>query len=303
VLSEEEERFHFGMWAINKSPLILGNQMTSKTSTRASSIAILSNADVIAINQDPLAKQAQLVRRYTEEGWDVWAGELSGGRTVLALANWKAAGQTVRLSLPAVLGIASARARDVWAGRDLGAVSGVYSAALPSHGLHLVVLSDVVRAAAPAHRSAGYYAGRDAARAGGASLVSCAGKGDATFLPAPCAPAGVKVTQLGSLTFANVSAASAGVKLVALDYVNYDVALGSAWSNGSNSRDLTVSVNDGAARRWALPISGGSWWETGRLLLELDGFRAGTNTVVLRSSSGPPPDIVGIELFEEDEAK
>ena len=290
------------MWAINKSPLILGNPTTSKTSTKASSLAILSNTDVIAINQDPLAKQAQLVRRYTEEGYDIWAGDLSGGRTVLALANWKSTAQTVPVNLPTVLGITSARARDVWAAKNLGAVSGVYSASVPGHGLHLVVLSEVVRTAAPAHRSAGYYAARDAARAGYSSLVSCAGKGNAAFLSVPCAPAGFKVT-LGSATFANVTAVKAGAKLVALDYVNYDVALGSAWNDGSGSRNLTVSVNDGAARRWAVPISGGSWWETGRLLLELDGFRAGANKVELSSSSGPSPDVVGIEVFEEEEGK
>lgn len=42
------------------------------------SLEILSNEDIIAINQDSLAKQAQLVRRYTEEEWDVFSELLAG---------------------------------------------------------------------------------------------------------------------------------------------------------------------------------------------------------------------------------
>jgi hypothetical protein len=75
VLSADEERFHFGMWAINKSPLVIGAALDVARLSKTS-LAILSNKEVIAINQDSLAKQAQLARRYSEDQWDMWMGEL-----------------------------------------------------------------------------------------------------------------------------------------------------------------------------------------------------------------------------------
>jgi hypothetical protein len=68
ALSIEEEKFHFGMWAINKSPLIIGAALDPGRLNKAS-LEILLKKEIIAINQDSLAKQAQLVRRNTEDEW------------------------------------------------------------------------------------------------------------------------------------------------------------------------------------------------------------------------------------------
>jgi hypothetical protein len=54
------------MWAINKSPLIIGAALDPDRLDKVS-LDILSNKEVIALNQDSLAKQAQLVRRNTED--------------------------------------------------------------------------------------------------------------------------------------------------------------------------------------------------------------------------------------------
>lgn len=55
-LSDAECRSHFGLWAITKSPLILGSDVRKLT---AAQLAIIGNKDVIAINQDPLGVQAR----------------------------------------------------------------------------------------------------------------------------------------------------------------------------------------------------------------------------------------------------
>ena len=99
------------MWAINKSPLKIGAPLALDI-VPVESIDILSNTEVIAINHDSLSKQARLIRRYTEEEWDLWAGELSGSRMVLGIANWKNEPQTVSVNL-AALGVQEANARDV----------------------------------------------------------------------------------------------------------------------------------------------------------------------------------------------
>jgi len=291
ALSIEEERFHFGMWAINKSPLIIGAVLNSPTLS-AASVEILSNKEVIAINQDSLAKQAQLVQRYTEEEWDVWLGDLSGDRKVLAIANWRNESQSVTVDL-ARLGIASAHARDVWAATDVGSVHGVQNMTLAGHELKLWILSDM---SPTTSRSAGYYSVANATLGGTARLVRCAAQ--------QCQPSGQKVTSIGansSASFGAVQVEAAGKKLVGVDFINYDYAFETAWDLGSNVLNMTISVNGGKEKRWAFPLSGGDWWESERVLVEVDGFVAGGgNRVTFRSHAADTwaPDLVGFEIFD-----
>ncbi|CAG8587951.1 6018_t:CDS:2 [Ambispora gerdemannii] len=72
-MTHEEYKTHFSLWAALKSPLIIGCDVRNLT---AETIAILTNKEIIAINQDPLGKSAKLVFR-EEHSYDVWAGKLS----------------------------------------------------------------------------------------------------------------------------------------------------------------------------------------------------------------------------------
>jgi alpha-galactosidase len=69
---------------------------------------------------------------------------------------------------------------------------------------------------------------------------------------------------------------------------------------GDNTRTFSISVNGGAAKSWAFPISGGSWFETGRLTIELDGFVAGAKNNITFKNVGTAwaPDLVGVEMLE-----
>tara|TARA_R110002003_G_scaffold2797_2_gene24629 strand:+ start:1458 stop:2339 length:882 start_codon:yes stop_codon:yes gene_type:complete len=291
ALSAEEERFHFGMWAMNKSPLIIGAALDASRISPAS-LEIMSNKEVIAINQDVLAKQAQLVRRYTEEEWDVWLGELSGSRQIVGIANWKNDSQTATLDL-ATLGIASAQARDVWGAKDLGEVFGAQSIDLAGHELRLWLLSDVV--ASTPLKASSYHEAAKASITGSASAMSCA--------TGTCLPTGSKVGDIdssASVVFSNVSAQSGGKKVIGVDFVNYDYAFTTAWDYGDNTRNMTIAVNSGKPKRWAFPLSGGDWDESGRLTVESDGFVQGTANVVAFAGFGVglAPDLVGFEVLE-----
>lgn len=290
MLSAEEERFHFSMWAINKSPLIIGAILDSKLSK--TSLSILSNKEVIAINQDPLAKPTQLVRRFTEEEYDIWLGPLSNNSRVLALANWRNASQTISLNFTS-LGIKEATARDVWATKNLGALSGVQKVALAPHQLALWVLSDVQ--AGPQPQSTGYHPAAQASRSASTTLTTCP--------TGTCLPAGMRVGNVGkggSVTFSNVTASSAGRNLLGIDFVNYDYAFATAWDWGSNTRNASIAVNGGKAKRWAFPLGGQDWNEAGRLVIEVDGFKAGGDNQVVFQGVGDAwaPDLVGMELLE-----
>ncbi|KAI8931484.1 hypothetical protein NX059_011150 [Plenodomus lindquistii] len=291
ALSYDEERFHFGMWAINKSPLIIGAALDANKLS-PTSLEILSNTELIAINQDPLAKQAQLVRRYTEEEWDIWLGDLSGSKKVLGIANWSNNTQNVQVDLRA-LGIASSTARDVWAAEDLGAVTGVQNLELAGHQLRIWTMTDIV--AAEALKSISYNPASNATISGGARALSCS--------TGACLPTGSKVGNIASsssVTFPNVVSQSDGKVVLGIDFVNYDYAFTTAWEWGDNARNMTIAVNGGTAKRWAFPLSGGSWSESGRLNVEVDGFKNGTtNTVTFAGfDSAWAPDLVGFEVLE-----
>jgi len=49
-MSEEEEKTHMSLWSLLKSPLILGNDLSSIS---PSTLSLLSNLEVIGVNQDP----------------------------------------------------------------------------------------------------------------------------------------------------------------------------------------------------------------------------------------------------------
>lgn len=279
------------MWAINKSPLIIGAALDPSRFSR-SSLATLSNREVIAINQDSLSRQARLVRRYTVEEWDIWQGALSGSRQVIGLANWRNSSQTVTFSL-ASLGIASANARDLWAARDLGRISGSQTFTLRGHELKLLVLSGITTATAP--RSDAYYTASRATISGSPRVTTCTS--------GTCLPAGNKVANInpdGRVAFSGVRTKASGKRLLGVDFINYDYAFQSAWQFGSNVRNMTIAVNGGAAKRWAFPISGGNWQESGRLIVEVDGFVQGAgNTVVFHGyGSDWAPDLVGFDVLE-----
>jgi alpha-galactosidase len=81
-LSLAENRTHFSMWAMLAAPLLAGNDLPNM---KPEIKAILTNRDVIAIDQDPLGKQG--VRVYSDGEIDVWTRQLSGGAVAIAVVN------------------------------------------------------------------------------------------------------------------------------------------------------------------------------------------------------------------------
>ncbi len=283
------------MWAINKSPLKIGAPLAKPGAVPQASIDILSNKEVIAISHDSIGKQARLIRRYTEEEWDLWAGELSESRLVLGIANWKNDTQTVRIDLGAAgLGLKKVNARDVWAHQDVGGLSGVRTWQLKGHEMKLLVLSEVEQSL-QVPKGTGFYAASNAKIQGGAVIEGC-GDGE-------CLPAGSRaryITRDSTVVFDSVESKGSGTKVLGIDFINYEIATDTAWGWGSNTRNMTIAVNNGKSKRWAFPISGGDWQEADRMFIEVDGFVDGASNKVSFSGFGDSnaPDLVGFEIYE-----
>ena len=81
-LTMAENRSHFSMWAMLAAPLLAGNDLTSM---KPEVTAILTNHNVIAIDQDKLGKQGS--RAYAEGEVEVWTRHLAGGALAVAVIN------------------------------------------------------------------------------------------------------------------------------------------------------------------------------------------------------------------------
>ena len=119
-LTADENRLHMGMWAMLAAPLLAGNNLTKLTPEVS---AILTNREVIAIDQDPLGKPAE--RIFAEGPIEIWARPLADGGRAVAVINFGEdenflRGITLHLKEAGVDG--SMTARDVWAGKDLGTI-------------------------------------------------------------------------------------------------------------------------------------------------------------------------------------
>lgn len=133
--SDDEYRTHFSMWSMFASPLLAGNDVRAMDdATRA----ILTNTEVIAIDQDPLGAQARRVR--TDGPLEYYAKPLANGDVALALLNagTEAAIMRVEFAADAQLPDGAIHVRDLWRHVDLGAHSHSYEA--PVRGHETVVL-------------------------------------------------------------------------------------------------------------------------------------------------------------------
>jgi alpha-galactosidase len=139
-MTDAEYRAHMSLWALEAAPLIAGNDLRSMSdSTRA----ILTNPEVIAVDQDSLGAQGYLV--WTDgPSLQVWARKLSGGARAVALLNRAdtAARITAWFSRTGIRAD-SARVRDLWLHQDIGTFRGQYADTVPAHAVRMLRLTPV----------------------------------------------------------------------------------------------------------------------------------------------------------------
>jgi alpha-galactosidase len=134
-LSLAENRSHFSWWAIFAAPLLAGNDLPNM---RPEIKAILTNRDVIAIDQDRLGKQG--ARIYSDGEVEVWTRSLSGGALAVAIFNVgsdRYSTHPFHLSL-AKLGLHGPQTgKDLWTGKFV-TLTDNQPLELPSHDVLLV---------------------------------------------------------------------------------------------------------------------------------------------------------------------
>jgi alpha-galactosidase len=134
-LSLAENRTHFSMWAMLAAPLLAGNDLPNM---KPEIKAILTNREVIAIDQDRLGKQG--ARVYSEGEVDVWSRHLAGGALAIAVVNAgsdRYATHPFHLNLRK-LGLAGTQTgKDLWTGKTVELIENM-PLELASHDVLLV---------------------------------------------------------------------------------------------------------------------------------------------------------------------
>ena len=131
-MSSTEYETHFSLWCLMKAPLLIGCDVRNIDSE---SLRILTNPEVIAINQDKMGVQG--TKRKSDGTNEVWAGPLDGGAFAVVLLNRGKAASNVTASW-SDFGVdpnKEAGVRDLWKMKDLGKMKGSVTAVVPSHGV------------------------------------------------------------------------------------------------------------------------------------------------------------------------
>ena len=132
-MNQEEYRQHVSLWAILAAPLLAGNDLTTMT---PETVALLTNREVIAIDQDPLGKQGDRVS--TEGPLEIWAKPLADGSKAVGVFNRHATALSIPVDFKQLGFNGTVQARDIWQAKDLGALNDLYTVIVPPHGVILL---------------------------------------------------------------------------------------------------------------------------------------------------------------------
>ncbi|MDR2449035.1 MAG: alpha-galactosidase [Prevotellaceae bacterium] len=279
-LTPDEEKTHFGIWAIMSSPLIIGCNFEG---IRQSTLDILKNTEIIAVNQDDLGLQAELVAK-NEDG-HVFAKPIEtahGKVRAVALFNAGNAEKVIRVAFADIQLSEKAKVRDLWAHTDLGEFTGYYETLVPAHGTAMLRIEG--KAAIDKLRYEGEYAYMN-------KFTTINQAENARFQKVTNVPVsgGYVMGWLGNSSdnwaeYRDVYLSKGGTYTFKLYYIC-----------GEN-RDVSLIVN-GREYRLENLNSGGNTCATAKIDIEL---RAGSNVIRLANSTTWAPDIDKFELIPKN---
>ncbi|MFF0463801.1 alpha-galactosidase D [Streptomyces mexicanus] len=264
-LTDAERQSYMTLWAINKSPLFTGDDLTQLDSY---GLSLLTNRDVIAVDQN----DSPVARPVTPLGdQQVWGTKNSDGSYTVALFNLGDTPASVTAHWASFGFTGAASVRDLWSHQDLGTHRNEITATLPAHGSRLFTVKP---GGAPLAATNYEAESADNTLTGNASVATCdACSGDK------------KVGNLyldSKLQFNDVTVKKAGIYTVNVRYVSGD------------PRSLTVYSNSGNGTSLKFPSTGD--WSTPATVSVRLALKAGTNTITFDSGWDYSPDIDRIDV-------
>ncbi|OIJ93950.1 alpha-galactosidase D [Streptomyces monashensis] len=264
-LTEAERQSYATLWAIAKSPLYTGDDLTRLDDY---GVKLLTNREVIAVDQGGTPPARPVTPSDPQQ---VWAAKSPDGTYTVALFNLADHPAAVTADFSALGFTGRASVRDLWNHENVGSYKNRITEALPAHGSRLFTVTP--------HGSALRTTGHEAESAantltGNASVADCS-----------ACSGGKKVGNLylgGALRFNDIVVDRPGTYLVKVAYVSGD------------ARSVNISANSGAAVSHRFPSTGD--WSTVETVSVPVTLKAGANTVTFDSGSNYAPDIDRIDV-------
>ena len=127
-LSPNEQITHIKIWSILPAPLLIGCDMTALDQF---TLDLLTNSEVLDVNQDPLGKPAKRIARGND--WEIWSRPLWDGTVAAAIFNRSTLEKQLTLNWQDIGVKGPQPVRDLWLKKDIGDLDSI-SVKVPAHG-------------------------------------------------------------------------------------------------------------------------------------------------------------------------
>jgi len=135
-LTHEEQYSYMSMWSLMAAPLFFSGEMTQLDPF---TLNVLSNSEVIDVDQDSLGKQAAIIRKTDDEF--ILQKPLEDGSVAVGFFNLTQAPRSISADWKQLGLNGEQTVRDVWRQHDLGSFSDSFSTQVPPHGVIMVRLT------------------------------------------------------------------------------------------------------------------------------------------------------------------
>ena len=136
-LTPDEQYTHISLWSLLAAPLLIGCDISKMDDF---TLSLLTNDEVIAVNQDVLGKEAKQV--FKTENYQVWMKELEDGSKAVGIFNLKDQNQKITINWSEFSLQKNQKVRDLWRQKNSGSFIDSYSVKVAPHGVSLIKVSN-----------------------------------------------------------------------------------------------------------------------------------------------------------------
>ncbi len=271
-LSETEDRTHFGLWCVMSSPLLIGCDLTT---IKPETLSLITNPELIALNQDRLHLQAYVAD--TPDSCYVLVkdiGQLHGKKRCVAVYNPTDRQRNVSVAFSKINLGGNVKVRDIFNRADIGRFNDSIIVALPPHATEIFLLTAGKRLMRTTYEAETAFIGNYQ------EIKNPHAVNSGYYAPAPACSGGMKAVNLGGspdndLMWDNVNVPDKGRYRLSVSWQTDTTAAFSLIINGETIATFECQPS-------------GSGVTTSSVTVQL---RKGNNEVRLQNSAAPMPDI------------
>ena len=277
-MTEEEDKTHFGMWCIMNSPLLIGCNLTN---IKPTTLSLLKNEELIALNQDTLYQQAYIVGLSNSCHILVKDLEtLNGTKRAFAIYNPNDVAKKATVKFSSLDLDGEVKLRDVFEKQDLGTFTDQYEVTVPAHGTRIYVAEAEKRLERTRYEAETAYIS-DYQELKNNQVARTGVYEAATFCSSGFKAGWLGYSNENDLVFRDVYSQEGGEYKLTIAYIT------------GESRSIAIDVNGEQVEK--ITVNSGGWSTVAKKVLNIQ-LQKGYNTIRLSNASYWMPDIDYIDL-------